>query len=167
MTYQSWLFDWLENYIKPSVKVRTYERYAQICALHIIPSLGGCELCEISVLTLQKFVTALLTCGNRKTGKGLSVSFVNTVISLLQSSLKTACMIGMTRDYVANKIKRPKKAKKHLGVILCLYTGVRIGELLALTWEDVDLEKGILTVSKTCYDKTVGQSRIRMIDSRP
>ncbi len=38
------------------------------------------------------------------------------------------------------------------GVILCLYTGLRIGELLALEWTDIDFQKGTLTVSKTCHD---------------
>lgn len=39
-----------------------------------------------------------------------------------------------------------------LGIVLCLYTGIRIGELLALTWSDLDFEKGTLSVPKTCYD---------------
>lgn len=38
------------------------------------------------------------------------------------------------------------------GIILALYTGLRIGELLALEWDDVDFSKGELTISKTCYD---------------
>ena len=85
MKYETWLFDWLDNYIKPSVKIRTYERYCDICAIHIIPSLGNYKLTEISVLDLQKFITTLLTNGNQKTGKGLSANFVNTVISVLQT----------------------------------------------------------------------------------
>ena len=38
------------------------------------------------------------------------------------------------------------------GVIICLYTGLRIGELLALTWQDADFSNGTLSVTKTCYD---------------
>ena len=38
------------------------------------------------------------------------------------------------------------------GILLCLYTGLRIGELLALKWEDLDLQKGFLTVSRSCHD---------------
>ena len=108
MIYKNWLKDWLENYVKPSNKIRTYERYSELCKIHIIPSLGKYELADISVIDLQKFVTELLTSGNHKTGKGLSANFVNTVISVLQNFLKTAFMIGLTREYVANKIKRPK-----------------------------------------------------------
>lgn len=44
------------------------------------------------------------------------------------------------------------KRDKMFGIVLCLYTGLRIGELLALEWSDIDFTKGELTVSKTCYD---------------
>ena len=39
-----------------------------------------------------------------------------------------------------------------LGNNICLYTGLRIGELLALTWDDIDLEKRLISVTKTCHD---------------
>ena len=189
MNYSTWIYTWLENYIKPSAKMRTYERYYQICALHIIPSLGDYKLSDISVMDLQKFITQMLTNGNHKTGMGLSANFVNTVISVLQNSLKTAHLIGLTPEYVANKIKRPKTVEKQVdcftigeqkkieqyvlhspkdklfGVVLCLYTGLRIGELLALTWKDIDFGKGLLFVSKTCYDTHDGCDHIRIIDS--
>ncbi len=189
MKYKEWLNEWLKDYIKPSNKTLTHERYSQICALHIIPSLGEYEIDKISVIDLQKFVTELLISGNHKTGKGLSANFVNTVISVLQNSLKTAFMIGLTREYVANKIKRPKTIEKQVscftaaeqkqieqyvlnhkkdklfGIVLCLYTGLRIGELLALTWQDIDFGKGLLFVSKTCHDGNDGYNHIRIIDS--
>lgn len=57
------------------------------------------------------------------------------------------------------------KKDKLFGVVLCLYTGLRIGELLALTWQDIDFGKGLLFVSKTCYDSSDGQNHIRIIDS--
>lgn len=189
MTYKYWIEDWLESYVKPSVKKRTYERYREICRLHILPTVGEVDLSDISVIVLQKLVSALLDGGNRRTGKGLSANFVNIVISVIQNSLKTAYLIGLTPDYTADKIKRPKivekqvdcfscqeqkkienyvlnsKKDKLFGIVLCLYTGVRIGELLALRWSDIDLGKGLLFVSKTCYDANDGHNRIRIIDS--
>ena len=189
MTYKNWLYEWLENYVKHSTKARTHARYLTICSLHIIPSVGDIPLEKLSSVDLQKFITALLTNGNKKTGKGLSANFVNTVISVIQNSLKTAHLIGLTKEYVANKIKRPKTVEKKVecftileqkkienyvlnckkdklfGVILCLYTGLRIGELLALTWKDIDLEKGLLFVSKTCHDYSSKGIHSRVIDS--
>lgn len=176
MKYAEWLDIWLENYIKPSVKVRTYERYALIINKHISTDVGKCEISELSALVLQNFITKLLESGNCKTGNGLSANSVNAIISVLQSSLQTAHLIGVANEYTANKIKRPKlierpvecftlseqkqieqailngKKDKLYGIILCLYSGLRIGELIALQWSDIDFAKGILTVSKSCHD---------------
>ena len=46
MKYIDWLIQWLENYIRPSVKVRTYERYRLIVEQHIKDKIGGMELNE-------------------------------------------------------------------------------------------------------------------------
>lgn len=176
MKYIDWLIQWLENYIRPSVKVRTYERYRLIVEQHIKDKTGSIELNNLSPLVLQSFITELLQNGNKKTGKGLSANSVNAVISVIQSSLKTAHLLGLTREYTADKLKRPKlkekpvecftlaeqkqieqailngKKDKLYGIILCLYSGLRIGELIALQWSDIDLTKGILTISKSCHD---------------
>ena len=176
MKYIDWLIQWLENYIRPSVKVRTYERYKLIIEQHIKDKIGSIELDDLNPLVLQSFITELLQCGNKKTGKGLSANSVNAVISVIQSSLKTAHMLGLTKEYTADKLKRPKltekpvecfslaeqkqiehairsgKKDKLFGIILCLYSGLRIGELIALQWCDIDFAKGILAVSKSCHD---------------
>ena len=46
MKYIDWLIQWLENYVRPSVKVRTYERYRLIIEQHIKDKIGGVELNE-------------------------------------------------------------------------------------------------------------------------
>ena len=176
MKYIDWLIQWLENYIRPSVKVRTYERYRLIIEQHIRDKIGGMELDGLSPLVLQSFITELLQSGNRKTGKGLSANSVNAVISVIQSSLKMAHFLGLTKEYTADKLKRPKLMEKRVecfslteqkrieqaimsgkkdklyGIFLCLYSGLRIGELIALQWSDIDFVKGVLTVSKSCHD---------------
>ena len=45
------------------------------------------------------------------------------------------------------------KRSKMIGILICLYTGLRVGELLALEWTDIDFSKNELKVNKTCYDK--------------
>ena len=74
MKYIEWLKIWLENYIKPSVKVRTYERYSLIVNKHIAKDLGECEIKTLSALVLQNYITKLLQNGNHKTGQGLSAN---------------------------------------------------------------------------------------------
>ena len=189
MKYEKWLGEWLENYIRPSVKNKTYTRYQGIIYQHIIPKLGNIEIEEIMPFELQHFVTELLNNGNIKTGKELSVNSVNAIITVVQGSLKGAYMLGYTKEYVADKIKRPKAREKKIecfsieeqrriegyilnsksgklyGVIICLYTGLRIGELLALEWSDIDFKKEELHICKTCYDGEDKQGKFtRLID---
>ena len=88
----------------------------------------------------------------------------------------SALNLGYLAEYTSDKVKRPKMTEKQVecfspaeqkkieqavlankrpkmfGVLLCLYTGLRIGELLALEWEDIDFSKGELNVRKTCHD---------------
>lgn len=189
MNYQEWLCDWLCNYVQPSSKRRTYERYGEIVRQHVIPALGETELDELTPLDMQRFVTELLTKGNLRTGTGLSSNSVNAIITVMQSSLKTAHALGYASSYTADKIKRPRSNEKKVecfsvdeqkkieryilskdkptlfGIFLCLYTGLRIGELLALEWSDIDLKKGEIQVSKSCYDGISDEGFSRITDT--
>lgn len=53
MKYIDWLNQWLESYIRPSVKVRTYERYRLIIEQHIKDKIGGIELNDLSPLVYK------------------------------------------------------------------------------------------------------------------
>ena len=189
MKYEQWFNEWLDNYIKPSDKSRTYDLYLRAAKLHIFPRLGELELTDLTPLVLQKFITDLTLNGNKRTGKGLSPNSVKNVISLIQNTLKTANAAGYLPEYSGNKIKRPKivekkvecfttkeqkkieeaaltaRKSKYRGIVLCLYTGLRIGELLALTWNDIDFEKSILSVTKACRDGNENGEHIRIIDT--
>ena len=175
MLYKEWLSNWLENYVQPSAKQRTYSRYKEIVEQHIISQLGKMELSEITPYVLQCYVTEMLKSGNLRTGKGLSANSVNSIITVIQNTLKTAYTLGIINEYSGDKIKRPRSSEKKIevfsvseqkkieqyilneentrlvGVLICLYTGIRIGELLALEWSDIDMSKGELRVNKTCY----------------
>lgn len=180
MKYKDWLKEWLNSFVKPSVKARTLKRYENVVHLHIAPMLGEYELNDLSPILLQQFITKMLTSGNIKTQGVLSANSVSMVISVVQNSLKTAHSLGLATEYNADKIKRPRITEKQIecfslqeqkqiesyvvnskkdklfGIVLCLYSGLRIGELIALTWEDLDLTKGILTVNKSCHDGKYG-----------
>ena len=97
--------------------------------------------------------------------------------------------LGYLESYTADKIKRPRvkekqvecftpaeqkkieqavltdKRPKMFGVILCLYTGLRIGELLALEWSDIDFSKGELILGKTCHYTKTENGYCRVTDS--
>lgn len=168
MKYKDWLFEWLAVCIKPTSKERTYEKYERICRLKLIPALGDHELKELSASVLQRFVADMVPM--------FSPNTVNAAISVLKSSLKKAVSYGIAEREFSDGILRPRasekkaecftqeeqkkigqyilknKKKKLVGILLCLYTGLRIGELLALTWSDIDFAAGVLSVTRSCHD---------------
>ena len=176
MKYQEWLIEWLENYVRPTSKLKTHTRYEQIVHSHLIPRLGSYELEELTPQLLQHQIVDMGKCGNKRTGKGLAPSTLNLIVAVIQDSLTTAYSIEITKIYMADKIKRPRieekkvecftvaeqktledavkndRRPKTFGILLCLYTGLRIGELLALEWTDVDFDKREISISKTCHD---------------
>lgn len=189
MQYKDWLQEWLKNYVKISAKQRTVSRYTEISNDHLIPSLGEYELQSLSPIILQKYISGLLECGNLKTGYGLSSSSVNSIITVIQCSLNVAFNLGYMTERVGDKLQRPKSNEKQVecfsvdeqraiekavlsdnhkhmfGVFLCLYSGLRIGELLALEWSDIDFVNCTLSVTKTCFDgKDVNGVFGRIID---
>lgn len=176
MKLKEWLPEWLEHYIKPSAKEKTVFYYTVIINRHLIPDIGEYELDELTPFILQQYVTMLTQKGNLRNGKGLAANTVNSVVTVLQGALGQAYELKMMREYTADKIRRPKAKEKQItcftleeqkkiekavmedkrvkmfGVLLTLYTGLRIGELLALEWTDVDFSKGEINVNKTCHD---------------
>ena len=191
MKYGIWLDEWFCNYIRPSSKSRTCERYSEIIEKRLKLKLGEYELDELTPLILQRYITELIESGNMKTGKGLAANSVNGIITVIQNSLKLAYALGTIKEYAADKIRRPKtkekevtcftlseqkkieraalagKKTKWLGIVVCLYTGLRIGELLALEWKDVDFQKGVLTVSKSRHEGKDENGRYAQIVESP
>lgn len=191
MKYKDWLRIWLENYIKPTAKRRTYDSYSRIAGQHIEKALGCEELDGINPIKLQQFVSGLMKDGNLLTGGGLSPNSVNGIITVLQGSLKSAYSLGVAKEYVADRIKRPRarekavtsftlpeqrkieqavfsdRRSKMFGIVLCLYTGLRIGELLSLEWRDVDFSNGTLSVTKNCYDGKDENGKLCRISDTP
>ncbi len=176
MKYQEWLDNWLTNYVQPTSKTRTCVRYEEIIRQHLIPALGKYELTELSAYIVQCYITELLKSGNLKTEQGLAPNSVNGVITLVKNSLKTAHSLELIPEYFGDKLKRPRtkerpiecfsvkeqkqieqatlndKREKMFGIVLCLYTGMRIGELLALEWRSIDFSAGTIEITNSCHD---------------
>lgn len=181
MKYKDWLGQWLENYIKPTVKQRTFEHYEDIVRRQIVPRLGGYELETLLPSVLQRFTAEL--CGR------YAVNTVSGIISVLKNSLKEARKTGNVDREYSDSIRMPKSREKEVscfsvaeqkkierailesgkdrlfGIVLRLYTGLRIGELMALKWEDIDLQRGALSVNKTCRDRWQNGQYIRLLDT--
>lgn len=182
MQYKEWLNEWLEFYVKPSTKARTYEKYRRQAEIYLLPALGGFDVSELSAVELQKFSASL-------SDKGLAPNSVNFIVAVLKTSLKKGVNLGVFDRQFSDAIVRPKirmskvmcfskteqkKIENYIletrkpilfGILLCLYSGLRIGELLALTWEDVDLKNGTLLVTKSCHDSWVKNHYVKVLDT--
>lgn len=182
MKYKDWLSEWLADCVRPTVKERTYEKYEQICRLKLAPALGSFELEELSAGVLQRCIADMVPL--------FSACTVNIAVTVLKSSLKRAVAYGMAEREFTDGILRPrisekkvecftraeqKKLEAHIlksnrpklvGILLCLYSGLRIGELLALTWNDVDFSEGMLSVTRSCHDGW-GSGHFRQIVETP
>ena len=190
MKYKEWLFEWLIVYKKNNIKEKTYQKYQQIITKHLEKGLGEYNLNDLTPIIIQKYITELSERGNLKNGRGLSPNTVEGIIIVIRNSLSMAYNLGLMNESVVNHIVRPRKIEKRvdcflpseqkkieqavvndrrdkmIGIIICLYTGIRLGELLALEWKDIDFQKGELTINKTCYDSKDDKGNyIRIIDT--
>ena len=104
MKYGIWLDEWFRNYIQPSSKIKTCERYSEIIEKHLKVKLGEYELDELTPLVLQRYVTELMQSGNIVTGKGLAANSVNGIITVIQNSLKLAYTLGELKEYTADTV---------------------------------------------------------------
>lgn len=162
-TLWDWLVFWLED-IKPNVKPATYASYRHKLQTYVLPELGNKQLDKLTQEDIQSLVKGMEQ-------RGFADSSINTVYRILNNALHTAAerhylFINPCNGVVVNKAK--KKGVKSLTlseqkalekqalqeqscspVILGLYTGMRIGEISALRWEDIDFESGILSVRRT------------------
>lgn len=177
MKLKEWLNIWLNKYQKTTIKLRTYLKYEDTINKHINPILGDYELENLTGNILQEFVLYKLNNGNLITKDKLSDNSVIAIVSLLKQALRQAVFLGITNIEYTSHIKMPTIKEKeitafnrfeqqklesyclnskrnYIGVIICLYTGIRLGELLALTWNDIDFDKRLLNINKTVYTIT-------------
>ena len=163
---------WLNKYKKNTLKLKTYVIYHTIINGHIKPELGHYNLKDISALVLQEFITSKLEHGNIIDKSGLSHNTVLLILSILKQAFKLAYDLELIKQVPTKNISISKlverktdafdeneqkilesyclnnKKGNYIGIVLCLYTGIRIGELLSLTWDDIDFHNKILTISK-------------------
>ncbi len=178
MQYKEWLGEWLSSSVRPVVKERTAEAYEYAVRRQIVPTLGDYALDELSPLVLQRFAAGLCARYAPNTVRG--------VVGVLRASLLRAEQTGVVARQFGATIRLPHgrekevacftvteqkqieayalrhRNRKFAGFVLCLYTGLRVGELLALTWQDVDFAAGTLRVNKSCRDRWGGGYRKRI-----
>lgn len=160
-TLKSWFSYWMESYVLGSVKHSTYQVYETILKKHILPYLGWRDLMSVDRATVYLFVTHLQE-------KGLGSSSIQGIVRLLQAGIKGAINEGKLKQNPCYRLKLPYTEPKEQRVLtrkeqtklrnyqgrdsliikMGLYTGMRLGEVCALKWTDVNWENHSIAVQR-------------------
>ena len=170
--YKDWIYTWLlekKDYIKES----TYANYSNNIFNHIIPKLGNYYLNELNHKVIQDFLLELSKNGRKDNTGGLAEKTIKDITIIIKGSIKKGInedkikhielTFNYPKDNKENKLyvltKREQNKitnyvleninSRNIGLLISLYSGIRIGELCALRWEDVDFKKNCLTINKT------------------
>lgn len=162
-TLADWMEHWMENELLGSVKESSWQTYRNLLTRHLLPRLGGYVLTQLTPKVVHEFVKELES-------SGLAESTIRGVYRLLSSAMRYALDEGVIRknpcrrihiqhrehgeQRVLNRLEQEKlrqaaDGSRDLPALLSLYTGMRLGEICALKWMDIDWERGTITVRRT------------------
>ena len=157
---------------KAQVKQSTYAHYVHLLNNHILPNLGNVYTSSLTTQTIERLLQSKLVHGRLDGTGGLSGKTVSDLSSILKQILQYAkkagyfcpCDLNFSTPSVQSPqidILQPEECEKllqalvqeskpvHLGILLALYGGLRIGEICALQWKDFNFSEGTVSVSKT------------------
>lgn len=165
---------WYKNYVLINCKYNTQQAYEVIIRVHIKPQLGIYKLKSLTPGTLQEFV-------NGKFISGLSRHSLINIMSVLSGALDYAVYPSKyIKDNPMRYVKLPRYEHKkgeidrrvipfdefekiierfpadspyYIPIMIGYHTGCRIGEVMGLLWDDIDLETGIISVNKLIYKR--------------
>lgn len=160
------------NTNKPIRKGATEVRYEYLIEKHILPEFGDVPVASVTSLALTDFMNRKLHHGSLNGNGALSPAYVRSIMSVITSVLQYAVNENMCSDVNIN-LQKPYVEKKELsvlsiyeqkiletalinnidetrlGILISLNTGLRIGEVCALTWNDIDFERQIMHIRAT------------------
>ena len=173
MSVADFLDYWLNNYAVVNLADNTVTAYKNIIKNHLKPRIGHYMLKSIDVMTLQNMINDIYL------NMGFTKAFLNNILKVCKGAFGYAAYTAKLIPYnIAEPVKLPKfepKEKKptilskeqmeaildrfrrspyqFYPMLIGYYTGMRIGEVYGLTWNDVDLENGIIHVRQQCKVK--------------
>lgn len=154
------------------LKNATIYRYSYLIETHILPELGGIQIDKITSSTINAFLAQKLSDGRIDGSGGLSTAYVRSIMLVINSALQFAAENRLCNPLMT-QIHKPQLQSKELsvlskdeqrklenvlltdmnetklGIYISLYTGLRIGEICALSWEDIDIVNRIIYVRHT------------------
>jgi integrase len=180
LTVRDWLTTWLAA-VREEVSPKSHERYAEIARHFLMPALGNLQLTRLAPSHIQQAYSGWAT-GGRLDGKdgGLSPLTRRHIHRILNSALARAVeqqvlarnpaeafkkrlpkverreMTTLSADQSARLLAAIKHTRVYWPVLLALSTGMRRGEVFALRWKNVDLERGSLRVMESLEQTKAG-----------
>lgn len=164
LTVKELFEEWLSA-VKFKVKPSTYANYRMKVDKHILPEFGGMRYEQLTANHLHVFM-------QKKLNSGLSAKYVSDIVVVVKSMAKYTMMTHHFQNQISG-VMLPKCEKKEMklfssiqqkqlcqyltknlnltsmGVLMSLYTGLRIGEICAMRWGDIDFRRKLLTVRRT------------------
>ena len=173
-TLEEWYEIWMESFCKASVKEYTANGYKQYFNAKIIPKIGNINIKNLTTVVCQQFLMDLYQNGRirntKSKGNGLSVKTVKDIKIALQTCLQKAVDEELIPANPCKKVQLPKDEPKEMQTLkanelaaflqetkdsgcyefylLEITTGLRLGEILALTWDDLDMKNKTISVNK-------------------
>ena len=173
MSVADYLDYWINNYCIVNLADNTVSAYANIIKNHLKPRIGHYMLKSIDVMTLQNMINDIYI------HKGFTKKFLQSILKVCKGAFGYAAYTAKLIPYnIAEPVKLPKfepqEAKprilskeqmeavldrfrnspyQYYAMLIGYYTGMRVGEVYGLTWDDVDLENGIIHVRQQCKSK--------------
>ena len=168
LTVYEWLERWLEEYQKPAIAPSTYILYEGSLRVHVKPRMSKILLTAVTTDDIQGMYADLLKNGKAKGKKteepeGLSPSSIRKIHNMMRKAFTQAVKQGMiqknpvldtkpvkivrqevqpmTEEQAKKLLIQAKDDRLYAGILLDFATGLRRGELVALSWDDIDFEK--------------------------
>ena len=168
MTVKEWLDIWKAEYTE-DVKESTAYIYKKNVDMYVVPYIGSVKLQALTAPMIQALYNRLLKPQNEDC-KALSAKSVRNVHGVLHKALQQAVLVGYLRVNPADACKPPKAVKKEIAPLdevqvseflkaiqghpheylykITLFTGMREGEVLGLTWDCLDFKHGTLLIKQ-------------------
>jgi integrase len=177
LTVAEFLTRWLKH-VQPQVSGRTHERYSEIVRVNLIPALGTGLLTKLQPMAISTAYATALTSGRRRGTGGLSPRSVHHMHTVLKSALGQAVRWQLLSRNPAEHVDPPRVERREMKVwdvaamvialgrsrhlriflpaLLAGLCGLRRGEIVALRWRHIDLERGQLAVIESAEQTRAG-----------